>query len=372
MGLDRFRGQRASADYTYIGLALLLVLFGIIMIASSSVVLSAELYGHNYSFVTKQLLWLVLGFIAAIITAKVDYRFWRSHATTFMLGSVLLLILVFIPGVGHDANGATRWINLGAFQLQPSEIVKLAFIIFLAAWLEKKGNDLKSFSRGLLPFIVLTAGLGILIILQRDMGTLAVIVLTAAAMFVVAGASISQIMAGGVIGIGLFAFLIIIAPYRLQRLTVFLNPSADTLGAGYHINQALLAVGSGGWWGRGFGQSIQKYLYLPEPHTDSIFAIAVEELGFVRAIFVLALIGLFAYKGYQIASRAGDNFSRMVAFGITSWLLFQSMINIGAILGLIPLTGLPIPFVSYGGTSLIMSLAAVGIMVNISKQSYAK
>jgi cell division protein FtsW len=322
--------------------------------------------------VTKQFISLGLGVVAAILVSKINYRNWETWATLFMAFSLLLVILVFIPGIGHTAHGAARWINLGIFQLQPSEIVKLSFIIYLATWLKRKNRDLTSFSRGLVPFILLTAGLGSLIILQRDMGTLSIVVFTAAAMFMVAGASVAQIGVGALVGVLLFSFLIIIAPYRLQRLTVFLNPQSDTLGAGYHINQALIAVGSGGWWGRGFGQSLQKYLYLPEPHTDSIFAITVEELGFLRSLFVLLLIAALGYRGYQLAHKTGDDFGRLLAFGITSWFLFQAMINIAAILGLIPLTGLPLPFISYGGTSLIMSLVAVGIMINISKYSYGR
>jgi cell division protein FtsW len=174
------------------------------------------------------------------------------------------------------------------------------------------------------------------------------------------------------IGVGLVALLIKIAPYRLERFTTFLDPSADKLGAGYHINQSLLAIGSGGLWGRGFGQSLQKYLYLPEPHTDSIFAIVVEELGFLRAVLVLVVIGLFIYRGYQVAFRAGDDFGRMVAFGVTTWLLVQCVLNIAAIMGLVPLTGVPLPLISYGGTSLIASLIGIGIVVNISRQSYGK
>ncbi len=370
MALDRFRGHKASPDYTYISLAAILILFGLVMVSSSSVVLSFANYGRNYVYVVRQFVFLIIGLIAAVGVSRIDYRVWRRLATPFMGFSVFLLLLVFIPALSHSANGAARWINIGSFQLQPSEVAKLSFIIYLSAWLEKKGTELKSLSQGFIPFVLLMGGLAGLVILQKDMGTFSIIVLTSAVMFVVAGASLSQIGMGALLGVVMFALLIAVAPYRAQRLTVFLHPESDTLGAGYHINQSLLAIGSGGWWGRGFGKSIQKYLYLPEPHTDSIFAIIVEELGFVRSLIVLAIIALFAYRGYQIASRTGDNFGRMLAFGITTSLLFQSMVNIASILGLMPLTGLPLPFISYGGTSLIMSLVGVGIVVNISKHTY--
>jgi cell division protein FtsW len=191
-------------------------------------------------------------------------------------------------------------------------------------------------------------------------------------MFYISGATATQISTGLIAGVALVAVLIMIEPYRMKRLTTFLDPGADKLGAGYHINQSMIAIGSGGLLGRGFGHSLQKYLYLPEPHTDSIFAITVEELGFFRSILVLMVIGLLAYRGYQIAYRAGDDFGRMIAFGITTWFLFQALINIGAIMGLIPLTGVPLPFISYGGTSLIMSLVGVGVMLSIAKYSYGK
>jgi cell division protein FtsW len=191
-----------------------------------------------------------------------------------------------------------------------------------------------------------------------------------AAMFVVSGARKTHLVIGLIAGVLMIGTLILAEPYRRERLAVFLNPSADTLDSGYHINQSLLAIGSGGLWGKGFGQSVQKYLYLPEPHTDSIFAIIVEELGFVRSILLVIVIGLFAYRGYSIAIRAGDVFSRMVAFGITTWFSVQALINVAAILGLVPLTGIPLPFISYGGTAVLVGLVAVGVMTNISRHSY--
>lgn len=370
--LDRFRTHKANPDFTYMSLVAVLILFGIVMISSSSVVLSAEIFQRNYGFVTRQSIYLVIGLVAAVVAAKIDYRFWRRCAPMILLASLLLLLIVFIPGVGKTAKGASRWIDLGIFQLQPSELVKLAYIFYLAAWIENRGKSIKSFQHGFLPFVVLLVPVVLILMAQRDLGTLLVVLSLSGLMFFVSGATYSQIGAAGLVGVGLVALLIAIAPYRMQRLTTFLNPSADKLGAGYHINQASLAIGSGGMWGRGFGQSLQKYLYLPEPHTDSIFAIVVEELGFVRSLLVLFVIGALAYRGYQIANRAGDDFSRMVAFGITSWLLIQAIINVAAIMGLVPLTGVPLPFISYGGTSLIASLIGVGIMVNISKQSYGK
>ncbi len=370
MSLDRFRHHKASPDYTYLTLAAVLILFGLVMISSSSAVLSLEAYQHNYAYVSRQIIGLVLGLIGAVIVSRVEYRVWRRLSTPLLIMTFVLLLVVFIPGLGKAAKGAARWIDIGPFQLQPSEILKISFILYLSAWLEKRGKDLQQIHKGLIPFLVLLAPVILLLMAQRDMGTLLVILATAGAMFFVAGAPYVQLVTGFGIGTALMGLLILIEPYRLQRLTTFLNPSADRLGAGYHINQSLLAIGSGGWLGRGFGKSLQKYLYLPEPHTDSIFAITVEELGFLRSFLVLAVITLFAYRGYQISLRAGEPFGRLVAFGITSMFLFQSLINIAAILGLVPLTGIPLPLISYGGSSIVMSLIAIGIMINISRYRY--
>lgn len=371
MSLDKFRGAKASPDYTYISLIAVMIVFGLIMISSSSVVVASEIYNNTYAFVTRQIMALSIGVVAAIILSRINYRLWRQLATLFLFGSFILLLIVFIPGVGKAAKGAARWIDLGFFQLQPSELVKISYILYLSAWIEKRENRLQFVQEGLLPFIVLLAPIVLILMAQRDLGTLLVVLITSGVMFFASGAPYKHIAVAGAIGVGLVALLILIAPYRMKRLTTFLNPGADKLGAGYHINQASLAIGSGGLFGRGFGQSLQKYLYLPEPQTDSIFAVVVEELGFFRATLVLAFIGLVAYRGYQISARAPDVFGRMVAFGITSWFLFQALLNLAAIMGLVPLTGVPLPFISYGGTSLIMSLVGVGILVNISRYTHS-
>lgn len=372
MALDRFRAHKASPDYTYLTLVGILVLFGLVMISSSSVVISIERFNHNYGYVTKQVTSLLLGLIGLGMVSRIHYTQWRQYATPLFIASLVLLLLVFIPGVGKIAKGAARWINIGSFQLQPSEILKLTIILYLALWFEKRSALISSFTRGFLPLILLLLPVIVILIAQRDMGTLLVILGTAAAMFFLAGATTTQIAVGTTGGIALVLMLIIIAPYRIQRLSTFLNPNADKLGAGYHINQSHIAIGSGGLWGKGFGKSLQKYLYLPEPHTDSIFAIIVEELGFFRALIVLGAIGLLAMSGYQIAARSPDQFSRLIVCGITTSFLLQAIINIGAIMGVLPLTGVPLPFVSYGGTSLIMSLIGIGIIMNISRFRYGK
>jgi cell division protein FtsW len=289
-----------------------------------------------------------------------------------MFVTIALLIIPAFPKIfgslAYGFGGAYRWIKLGPLTFQPSEIIKLVFIIYLAAWLDKRQYEIRSFSAGFIPFVIILGTVFFLIMKQPDLGTASVVVLIAASMFFVAGANLFQIFGGVIVASFFFWELIKRSPYRLSRLMVFFNPS-DTLGKAYHINQALLAIGSGGLWGRGFGQSIQKHLYLPQPATDSIFAVICEELGFIRALFIPLIFIIFAWLGFTVASKAPDFFGKMLAIGIVSWIIFQAVINIGTMLAIFPLTGIPLPFISYGGSSLVISLAAMGILLNISKQT---
>lgn len=368
MSLSKFRKKRGKIDYWLLFLVFGLCIFGLLMIYSSSAVLSFEQYGVNNYYFKKQLISLVIGLIFMIIASFIDYRFWKKYAVLFLFITILLLIGVFI--FSGSTGGAQRWIQIGSISIQPSEIAKLTFIIYLAAWLEKKQEQVKDFKYGFLPFLVILGIIGFLIIKQPDMGTMSVIVATGIVMFFVSGASLLHLGIGVGFLIGLFLLLVKSAPYRLQRFLVFLNPSGEKLGAGYHINQALLAIGSGGIWGLGFGQSKQKYLYLPEPHTDSIFAIITEELGFLRVFLVVLVFLLIVLRGYKIAKNAPDCFSTLLAAGITTWIVIQFFVNIGAMIGILPLTGIPLPFVSYGGSSLIVLLIGVGILLNISRQAH--
>lgn len=366
---DQRRGGSGRPDTVLVVLIAILTVFGLIMISSASVVMSRTSIGHsNYYFFT-QAAAAAIGLGLLFVFSKIDYRFWAKISPILLGLSVALLVAVFLPGVGFRHNGAARWINLGFTNLQPSEPIKLALILYLANWFEKKGGDIKSFYQGTLPFVAIVGVVAGLILIQPDMGTASVIVSTAGIMFLVAGASATHVM-----GLVLTAFvgiwgLIMAAPYRLSRLTIFLNPSSDSSGAGYQIRQALVAIGSGGIFGLGFGRSIQKFNYLPEAATDSIFAVISEELGLIRAGLLVFVILLFVLRGYKIAKEAPDGFARLVAVGITTWVAAQSFINILAILGLMPLTGVPLPFISYGGTSLVMLLAACGILLNISKHA---
>jgi cell division protein FtsW len=284
--------------------------------------------------------------------------------------SIIFLILVFVPGVGSRIYGASRWIQLGPFSFQPSEMAKLSIIIYLAAWLEGRGlNRIKDMFEGFLPFLGIMGLIGFLVMKQPDTGTLGIIVISSFAIFFVSGASMRHIISFGGIGAVLLWILIKIEPYRLDRITSFLDPSADPQGIGYQINQALLAIGSGGLFGVGLGHSRQKFNYLPEPVGDSIFAITGEELGLIGTVFLVILFVLLAMRGIKIAKNSPDMFGRLLATGIITWIVFQAFINISANVALVPLTGVPLPFISYGGTSLVFLMAAIGILLNISRQS---
>ncbi|MBI4032597.1 putative lipid II flippase FtsW [Candidatus Berkelbacteria bacterium] len=370
MALTKFRGHsRARIDGWLLIALLVLVGFGLVMISSASVVLSSERFGSNYVYASQQLMFAGLGLAALAITSVIDYRFWQKLAPWLLIAIIGLLIAVFIPGLGDLKRGTQGWIVLGPLEFQAAEVVKLMAILFFGAWLAAREDRLQSLATGFLPFVVTLGLIVLLIMAQPDAGTAVVLLGTIVTMYFVAGAPYFHLAFGGLLGGGLLALLILSAPYRLQRFLVFLNPTEETLGAAYHINQALLAVGAGGLLGLGFGQSKQKFLYLPEPHTDSIFAIAIEELGFVRAILILGLILFVILRGYQIARRVPDAYGRYVAVGITTLIAIQTFVNIGAMLGLMPITGVTLPFVSYGGSSLVVLLAAAGILLNISRQA---
>ena len=360
-------GGSGRPDMTMVLLISALLVFGLIMISSASVVMSKTVTGKDNFYFFSQLQAAGIGLVLLYIATRIDYAFWKKLATPFFILNFAMLLAVFLPGLGFSHNGATRWIHLGPLNFQPSESIKLALILFLAYWLERKGEDIQDFHKGVIPFGVIAISVVGLVLAQPDMGTCTVLAATAGVMFFVAGARFRHVFAA--LGVGVLGIVALIkaAPYRMARLTVFMNPGADKSGAGYQISQALVAIGSGGFWGLGFGRSRQKFNYLPESATDSIFAVIAEELGLIRSSIVVLTFLLFGFRGYKIAKGAPDTFSRLVAVGITTWIVAQAFINILAILSLMPLTGVPLPFISYGGTSLVMILFACGILLNISK-----
>jgi len=310
---------------------------------------------------------LILGTIAGIFASRINYRFWRQYAFYFFLASIVLSLLVFVPGLGFSHGGATRWISIGSLTFQPSEILKIGFIIYFAAWLSGIKERVKTFKFGVLPFIILVALVGALLLAEPDTDTFLVITAAGLAMFIVEGARAKHIVGLAICTVALVGVLAFSRPYVMSRINTFLNPTSDPLGASYQIKQSLIAIGSGGISGRGFGQSVQKFNFLPEPIGDSIFAVASEEFGFIGTTFLIIVFFFFGYRGFLIAMRAPDVFSRAIVVGIISMILVQSFLNIGAMLGLLPLSGIPLPFVSHGGTALLFTLVETGIILNISR-----
>ncbi|MSU76073.1 putative lipid II flippase FtsW [Patescibacteria group bacterium] len=354
-------------DYTFFILVAGLALFGLLMILSAGQVQSFQLKGNGYYYFLQQIEALGIGLIGFYIAQRINYRWWKKAAVPLLVASLILLLLVFVPGIGFSYGGATRWINTGLFPLQASEIAKLALVIYLATWLSSKGSAIRSFQKTVLPFVGVIAAMGLLVMLEPDMGTTSILLMIGIVMFYTAGAAVRHI--GILLGsaLGAMALLVAVAPYRINRLLTFLDPTKDTLGTGYHVQQALVAIGSGGAFGLGFNNSIQKHFFLPEPMNDSIFAIIAEELGFFVAGAVIFAFGYLAVRGFRIARFAPDDFSRLLVTGIITWVVWQAMVNVAAMLSLVPLTGVTLPFISYGGSSLVVLMTAMGIVYNISK-----
>lgn len=359
-----------APDYVFLLSLAALLIFGLASLISASSVVSFRDYNDSYFKVKQQLLHgIIPGLLLFFIFFKLDYEKIKKITPIFMVVSFLLLVSVLIPGIGLSHGEARSWISFLGISFQPSELVKLSLILYLALLFSKRRKkDIQDFSKGFLPFIFLLSAVIILVLLQPDLGTAIVIALTALSLYILAGAKKSHlilIIAGGLV---LFIVFMQIAPdYQKNRLISFLNPQYDTQGIGYHINQAFLAIGSGGFWGLGFGQSKQKFLYLPEVVGDSIFAIIAEELGFVICLAFVGLISFLAYRGFQIAKNSPDSFTLLATGGIISWFAIQNVVNIGAMVGLLPLTGVTLPLVSYGGSSMLVFLGAFGIIASISR-----
>jgi cell division protein FtsW len=336
------------------------------MIYSASVILGLQDFNDPQYFFKKQIFSAFLGFTGMVLMANIDYRIWQKWAS-LMLGVTLVLLLSSLFLGSGAINGAQRWVAIGSFSFQPSELAKLTFLMYVAAWLAKRHTNMRDMLGTFLPFLLMLGLVCFLLIRQPDFGTLAVFFSSAVAVYLVAGMTWPQFVIGlGTVAVALTSILA--EPYRRARVLTFLNPEEDTSGTAWHVKNIAIAIGSGGWFGLGFGASGQKRLFLPEPHTDSIFAVITEELGFVVATIVILAFVLLAYRGYRIALRAPDTFGRLLAVGITSWFAFQAFLNLASMAHIIPLVGVPLPFISYGGTNLVISLAAIGVLLNISRQ----
>lgn len=359
---NRLKLQNKNIDYPLLIVVGILVIFGLIMVYDASVIQAIKDFKDSYYYIRQQLIWVLIGSVSIFFFSNFDYKRFKNLALPLLIFSLLLLLAVFIPGFGFSAGGAHRWLRLGPLTLQPAEIIKLSGVIFLASIFEKKAR--------LLPFIVLVSIVSfITAVLQKDLGSTIVFVAISTILYFASNGPLWHFLVAIPFAMGGFFALIFTSGYRSKRILAFLDPFSDPQGFTYHISQVLIALGSGGLFGLGLGHSRQKFEYIPEVSTDSIFGIIGEELGFVGCVFLIILFGILIYRGFMIAQNASDNFGKILALGLTSWLAVQVVINLSAMTALLPLTGVPLPFISYGGSALVANLTAVGILLNISKQS---
>ncbi len=359
-----------SAPDVYLLLATIgLLAIGVVMVYSASAVLAFHQYGDSYFYLKRQLVFACLGLIAMYFTMNVDYWIWKKHANKLLLICFILLVIVLIPGIGVVRGGARSWLGIGSFGIQPSEFMKLGMVIFMAKLLSVHQAVLSTFTTGLLPPLGLLGLAFGLIMLQPDLGTGAVLVGATMIVIFTAGARLSHLAGLALVGVAGFVALIAAAPYRLQRITAFLDPWSDPLGAGYQAIQSMYAIGPGGLVGLGLGASRQKHAYLPEPQTDFIFSIVAEELGFLGGALVLLLFLLLVWRGMRAAITAPDSFGSLLAVGIVGIIAVQVFINIGVVIGMLPVTGITLPLISAGGSSLTLLLTALGILLNVSRYS---
>lgn len=365
--------KKWKVDKPFLLSVVILMIAGFFIFSSASLGLLAR-SGAQYSSVafSQTVLGLFMGTLAMIFTSRLDYKIWKKYAFYLMVVAVVLNILVLIPHIGFEHGGARRWFVVGGVSFQPSEVLKLAFVIYLSAWAAGIKDKMKTFKYGLLPLLLLFALAGGLLLKQPDTDTFMMIVFSGMAIFLAAGGKwryVFSLVIAGILALTVLAFM---RPYVMQRITTFIHPETNAQGSSYQIQQSLIAIGSGGMFGRGFGQSIQKFNFLPEPIGDSIFAVEAEEFGFVGAVVLILLFVIFATRGLKIASKVSDPFGRLVVVGIVIMIATQAFVNIGAMLGVLPLSGITLPFVSHGGTSLFITLLEVGIVLSISKTQVNK
>jgi cell division protein FtsW len=346
----------------------LIILFGLFIFFSASLGLLARDGARFGSVASSQIgFGIIVGGLFAVIVSGINYKKIGKYSAVIWIFAVLLTFSVFIPGFGFEHGGARRWISVGNFSLQPAEFLKIAYIIYLAAWITKVKKGVATFKLGLLPFIIISSISAIALLIQPDTGTTLLMLVAGASIYFVAGANLKHVCLLGVIGIIGISGLVMTRPYLLSRLTTFIDPSSDSLGSGYQIQQSLIAVGSGQFFGRGFGQSVQKFNYLPEPIGDSIFAVAAEEFGFLGVTILIMLFCALIWRSFYLSLKIKDTFGGLLMLGLAILITAQSFFNMGAMLGILPLSGLPLIFVSHGGTAMFFALLSVGIMLNISK-----
>jgi cell division protein FtsW len=362
--------KKVSSHLGLFLITLALISIGIIMVYSASAILSLEKYNDPYFFLKRQMAWVFLGLVGMFFAARVNYRALPKLLKPLLLLTFFLLILVLFPQFGKEVAGARRWLKIGDFTLQPSEIAKLILILYMADTLSRKKEKIKDLAYGFLPPLIILGTIFILILRQPDLGTALIILVVILGMLFVSGVRLKHLFSLFLVALPGIWLLINKVGYRKRRILAFLDPWSDPQGYGFQIIQSLIALGSGGILGRGLGEGTQKLFYLPAPHTDFIFAILGEELGFLGGMVVIILFGAFVYFGARIARRAPDLFGSLLALGITTWIGLQAMINIGVATGTLPTKGIPLPFISFGGSSLIFSLIGVGVLLSISLHSH--
>jgi len=366
----------AHPDSILVMVTAILIVLGILVLASVSSPISQEKFGKSYYLLNHQILFgLIPGLILAFLALRIRLDFLKKWAPVLLLVNLVFLAMVFLPKIGTEVGGATRWILLGPFSFQPAEFLKLTFILYLTVWLTSRtgsqraggGRAEKGSSQTLIAFLIVIGIISLLLIFQPDISSLGVIILTAALIYFLAGTPLWHTILIILIGTGGLFYLIKLAPYRIARILVFLKPEIDPMGISYQIKQALITVGSGGIFGKGLGMSGQLG-FLPASLSDSIFAIFAEETGFIGSLILISLFLIFLWQGFKISKSTSDKFSQLLGLGITSWIVIQGFVNIGSMIGVLPLTGIPLPFISYGGSALISELIGIGILLNISKQ----
>jgi cell division protein FtsW len=363
--------QRVAADHTLLAVTMILALVGLVMVFSASAIVAGNRFQDSGFFLKRQIAWLVFGFLLMHLTSRIDYTVWKTLSIPLLACMLVLLVIVLVPSFGVAAKGARRWLRVGLFSVQPAEMVKLVAVIYLAAYLAKKGDKITLFRDGLLPALIVISLLSGLVLLEPDLGTVVVLGLVTVGMCFLAGARVSHLLALGLCAIPVVLVLVLGSSYRRQRLMTFLAPWKDASDTGFQITQSFLAFGSGGPFGVGLGEGKQKLYFLPEAHTDFVLALVGEELGLIGTATVTLLFAFFVWRGFQIAARARVPFGRYLGMGITLLIGGQALVNAAVVTGLLPTKGLTLPFVSYGGSSLVISLIGVGILLSISRDRHA-
>lgn len=359
--------MKKSYDKILFFVVLIIGLFGILMIYSASSIWAEYKFHDALKFVKSQSIFFLVGIFLCHFISKIDSKFWLSHANKIILGCFILLVLVLIPGIGTVRNGSRSWFGIGGMGIQPSEFAKIGLIIFVSKYLSQNRRDLRDIKKGVFPILLVIGVFFLLIMLEPDFGTAMVIALTLISLIFISGVKISFFVKVGLLGLFGIVVLIIIAPYRMARIVSFLNPWSDPLGSGFQIIQSLYAIGPGGLLGQGFLNSHQKHFYLPEPQTDFIFSIISEEFGFLGVLIVVSFFFFLFYRSMKIALKTSDLFSKFLVFGLAIGILIQATLNLAVVIGLIPVTGVTLPFFSYGGSSLLVTMASIGIILSISR-----